>query len=90
MTFVHEPDAEAVRFVCGDCGAERDFARTPLHEGASEFEAARAKEAEYWEAVHELRAEGWGVSERFGVRCPPCKRRANSGLLDRPIGAICR
>lgn len=77
-------------FVCGNCGAMREFARTLVHEGSSERDEARAKEAEYWDSREELKAEGWLVSERFGTKCPGCKRRANSGLLDRAVGSIHR
>jgi hypothetical protein len=84
-----------IRFVC-ECGLARDFPRTTLHDvslhdaRASDLERARANEADYWERVHELRAAGWAISERFGTKCPECKRRANSKLLDRPLRSVGR
>jgi hypothetical protein len=65
------------RFVCDDCGVAVQFQRTESEDGRSEE----------WDCIDKLRAGGWRVSARYGTLCPECKRKADTGLLDRPIKA---
>jgi hypothetical protein len=69
--------ASALAFAisCEDCGLALQFERDPAQE----------RDGGYWEIVDGLRASGWMVSDKYGTKCPGCKRKANAGLLDRPL-----
>jgi hypothetical protein len=70
-------DAPPFDFSCEDCGLALQFERNP----------ARERDGGYWEIVEGVRADGWMVSDKYGTKCPGCKRKANAGLLDRPVWA---
>jgi hypothetical protein len=78
--------ASALAFRCEDCGLALQFERERAQAPAQEHDGG------YWEIVDALRASGWMVSDKYGTKCPGCKRKANAGLLDQPLrssGANC-
>jgi hypothetical protein len=68
------------RFICDDCGAAIQFPRT-------DCSGARG---EYWDFADQLKGMGWRCSARYGELCLDCKRKADTGLLDRPVKRIAR
>jgi hypothetical protein len=85
QTILHD----ALHDACASARASEIESEEGLHEG-SDRRRAREREADYWNARAELKGEGWAISERFGVRCPSCKRVANGKLLDRAVGSVGR
>lgn len=72
-----QADAE-FRFACCDCRVAVQF---PRHAEGGTADA----HAEYWDAIAALREAGWRVSARYGTKCPECKRKADTGLLNKPL-----
>ncbi len=68
------------RCICDDCGLAVQFPRSDLSGARSE----------YWDCVDQLKGMGWRVSARYGTLCLDCKRKADTGLLDRLLRSVGR